>query len=118
MNLTLRQLRAFDAVAETGSFTAAAARLHLTQSALSVLVRELEREMGVQLFDRHTRRVLLSEAGREFQPSVQRLLSLLAALSKTTDLAIGCYCEDESQCHRSLLAELLREKGADLSSRA
>ncbi|GAA4358959.1 hypothetical protein GCM10023165_54510 [Variovorax defluvii] len=79
MNLTLRQLRAFDAVAETGCFTAAAARLHLTQSALSVLVRELvrelEREMGVQLFDRHTRRVLLSEAGRAFQPSVQRLLA-------------------------------------------
>jgi DNA-binding transcriptional LysR family regulator len=87
MNLTLRQLRAFDAVAETGSFTAAAARLHLTQSALSVLVRELEREMGVQLFDRHTRRVLLSEAGRAFQPSVQRLLSDLAgAVAGVTEL--------------------------------
>ncbi|MBT2322314.1 LysR family transcriptional regulator [Variovorax paradoxus] len=87
MNLTLRQLRAFDAVAETGSFTAAAARLHLTQSALSVLVRELEREMGVQLFDRHTRRVLLSEAGREFQPSVQRLLADLAgAVAGVTEL--------------------------------
>ncbi|CAN7691351.1 LysR substrate-binding domain-containing protein [Variovorax sp. LjRoot130] len=87
MNLTLRQLRAFDAVADTGSFTAAAARLHLTQSALSVLVRELEREMGVQLFDRHTRRVLLSEAGREFQPSVQRLLADLAgAVAGVTEL--------------------------------
>lgn len=87
MNLTLRQLRAFDAVAEAGSFTAAAARLHLTQSALSVLVRELEREMGVQLFDRHTRRVLLSEAGRAFQPSVQRLLADLAgAVAGVTEL--------------------------------
>lgn len=87
MNLTLRQLRAFAAVAETGSFTAAAATLHLTQSALSVLVRELERELGVQLFDRHTRRVLLSEAGREFQPSVQRLLADLAgAVAGVTDL--------------------------------
>jgi DNA-binding transcriptional LysR family regulator len=87
MNLTLRQLRAFAAVAETGSFTAAAATLHLTQSALSVLVRELEREMGVQLFDRHTRRVLLSEAGREFQPSVQRLLADLAgAVAGVTEL--------------------------------
>jgi DNA-binding transcriptional LysR family regulator len=87
MHLTLRQLRAFDAVAETGSFTAAAARLHLTQSALSVLVRELEREMGVQLFDRHTRRVLLSEAGRAFQPSVQRLLADLAgAVAGVTEL--------------------------------
>ncbi|MDM0011692.1 LysR family transcriptional regulator [Variovorax sp. J22P168] len=79
MNLTLRQLRAFDAVAETGSFTAAAKALHLTQSALSVLVRELERETGVQLFDRHTRRVLLSDAGRTFQPLIQRLLADLAS---------------------------------------
>ncbi|MEJ7686139.1 MAG: LysR substrate-binding domain-containing protein [Variovorax sp.] len=87
MNLTLRQLRAFAAVADTGSFTAAAATLHLTQSALSVLVRELEREMGVQLFDRHTRRVLLSEAGREFQPSVQRVLADLAgAVAGVTEL--------------------------------
>lgn len=87
MNLTLRQLRAFAAVAETGSFTAAAQQLHLTQSALSVLVRELEREMGVQLLDRHTRRVQLSEAGREFLPSVHRLLADLAgAVAGVTDL--------------------------------
>ncbi|RQO49534.1 LysR family transcriptional regulator [Variovorax sp. KBW07] len=87
MNLTLRQLRAFAAVAETGSFTAAAQQLHLTQSALSVLVRELEREMGVQLFDRHTRRVQLSDAGREFLPSVHRLLGdLSSAVAGVTDL--------------------------------
>lgn len=74
-NLTLRQLRAFAAVAEQGSFTAAAARLHLTQSALSVLVRELERELGARLFDRHTRRVLLTEAGRELLPYATRVLA-------------------------------------------
>ena len=87
MNLTLRQLRAFAAVADAGSFTAAARSLHLTQSALSVLVRELEATMGVQLLDRHTRRVLLSEAGREFLPAVRRLLDDLAgAVSGLTDL--------------------------------
>lgn len=87
MNLTLRQLRAFAAVAEAGSFTAAARQLHLTQSALSVLVRELEREMGVQLLDRHTRAVELSEAGREFLPSVHRLLAELStAVASVTDL--------------------------------
>ncbi|MNP93659.1 HTH-type transcriptional regulator GltC [compost metagenome] len=87
MNLTLRQLRAFAAVAETGSFTTAAGQLHLTQSALSVLVRELEREMGVQLLDRNTRRVQLSEAGREFLPSVHRLLGdLTSAVAGVTDL--------------------------------
>ena len=63
MNLTLRQLRAFAAVAAAGSFTEAARQLHLTQSALSVLVRELERALGVRRFDRHTRKVSLTHAG-------------------------------------------------------
>lgn len=76
-HLTLRQLHAFCAVAEAGSFTAAATRMHLTQSALSVLVRELESELGVRLFDRHTRRVLLTEAGHELLPSAQRMLAEL-----------------------------------------
>ena len=45
-------------------------------------------------------------------PRAARLIELLAALSKKTNLSIGCYCEDESRCHRSLLRELLREHGA------
>jgi uncharacterized protein YeaO (DUF488 family) len=49
------------------------------------------------------------------QPHPSHLLDLLAALSRTTALAAGCYCEDESRCHRSLLRELLRERGADVS---
>jgi DNA-binding transcriptional LysR family regulator len=77
MNLTLRQLRAFAAVADAGSFTEAARRLHLTQSALSVLVRELERELGVRVLDRSTRRVQLSDPGRDFHPYVQRVLNEL-----------------------------------------
>lgn len=78
-NLSLRQLRAFEAVAAEGSFTKAAQRLFLTQSALSVLVRDMERELGLSLFDRHTRRVELSEAGRDFYPHVRRMLNDLAA---------------------------------------
>lgn len=77
MNLTLRQLQAFIAVAEQGSFTAAAGKLHLTQSALSVLVRELEHQLGTRVFDRHTRRVLLTEAGAELLPRAARVLSEL-----------------------------------------
>jgi len=46
------------------------------------------------------------------KPPADRLLSLLALLSKETNFSIGCYCEDESRCHRSLLRELLIEKGA------
>ncbi|NML96885.1 DUF488 family protein [Paraburkholderia sp. RP-4-7] len=41
-----------------------------------------------------------------------KVLDLLAALSKTTHFAIGCYCEDESRCHRSILRQLLDERGA------
>jgi len=46
------------------------------------------------------------------RPANSRLLDLLAALSRTTNFSVGCYCEDESRCHRSLLRELLRERGA------
>jgi uncharacterized protein YeaO (DUF488 family) len=47
-------------------------------------------------------------------PDNARLLALLAALSARTNLSVGCYCEDESHCHRSVLRELLREQGADV----
>jgi uncharacterized protein YeaO (DUF488 family) len=47
-------------------------------------------------------------------PDKQRLLELLAALSQRTNLAVGCYCEDESRCHRSLLGALLEARGAAL----
>jgi len=49
------------------------------------------------------------------RPAADRLLGLLAALSRDTDFAVGCYCEDESHCHRSVLRELLREHGATLA---
>jgi uncharacterized protein YeaO (DUF488 family) len=44
-----------------------------------------------------------------------RLLDLLAALSRTSDLAVGCYCEDERRCHRSILRALLAERGAEMA---
>jgi len=47
-------------------------------------------------------------------PAAQRLLLLLAALSSTTNFSVGCYCADQSRCHRSLLRELLKESGASL----
>ena len=48
------------------------------------------------------------------RPEPSRVLELLAALSHQTQLSVGCYCEDEKRCHRSLLRELLEERGADL----
>lgn len=44
-----------------------------------------------------------------------RLLELLAVLSRSAHLSVGCYCADESRCHRSVLRELLAEKGAKLA---
>jgi uncharacterized protein YeaO (DUF488 family) len=49
------------------------------------------------------------------RPEAARLLDLLAALSSGTDLAVGCYCADESRCHRSVLRQLLAEHGATLA---
>jgi uncharacterized protein YeaO (DUF488 family) len=49
------------------------------------------------------------------RPAASRLLDLLAALSHRTDFSIGCYCEDECRCHRSVLRELLSERGARLA---
>jgi uncharacterized protein YeaO (DUF488 family) len=46
------------------------------------------------------------------RPEAARLLALLAALSHQTDVSVGCYCEDEARCHRSVLRALLREQGA------
>jgi uncharacterized protein YeaO (DUF488 family) len=46
------------------------------------------------------------------QPAAQRLIALLAKLSAQSNFSVGCYCEDESRCHRSLLKKLLIEQGA------
>lgn len=51
------------------------------------------------------------------KPPAVRVLALLAALSRDTALSVGCYCEDEARCHRSVLKQLLREHGARLSGR-
>ena len=48
------------------------------------------------------------------QPAARRDLDLIAALSHQTNFAIGCYCKDESRCHRSILRELLQRRGANI----
>lgn len=49
------------------------------------------------------------------KPDASRVLDVLAALSHQTNFSLGCYCEDESRCHRSVLQELLVERGAELA---
>jgi uncharacterized protein YeaO (DUF488 family) len=46
------------------------------------------------------------------RPDAQRLIALLAALSRQTNISVGCYCENESRCHRSVLRQLLAEAGS------
>ena len=48
-------------------------------------------------------------------PAARHLIDLLATMSKQTDLSVGCYCEDESRCHRSVLRDLLVEAGATVA---
>jgi len=49
------------------------------------------------------------------QPEASRSLDLLAVLSRHSNFSVGCYCENEARCHRSVLRALLQEKGADLA---
>lgn len=74
MNLTIRHLKAFVAVAETGSFVEAADIMSCSQPALSVTVRNLEEEMGGRLFVRSTRSLVLTPEGAEFLPTAKRLI--------------------------------------------
>lgn len=86
-NVTLRQLRAFVAVAETGGFAPAARMMHLTPSALSLLIKEIENTLNVRMFDRTTRTTALSQAGAEFYPLARKLLDDLSrAIESTQDL--------------------------------
>lgn len=85
--ITLRQLRAFIAVLECGSFSEAAEVMHLSQAALSGLIKELESRLGVRLLDRNTRSVSVSVVGAAFEPMVRRLLNNLEeALESVTNL--------------------------------
>jgi DNA-binding transcriptional LysR family regulator len=74
MNPTLRQLRAFVAIVRTGSFTLAAEALHVTQSALSGLIKELEQTLAIRVFDRSTRKVSLTDVGRELYPLFAKMI--------------------------------------------
>lgn len=74
MRLTLRQLHIFLAIAETGSTAAAARAISLTQSAASASLNEIEDVLGVRLFDRTGRRLLLNDNGRGLLPKARQLL--------------------------------------------
>lgn len=93
MNISIRQLTAFITVADNGSFTRASDQMHLTQSAVSGLIKELESSLGIVLFDRTTRQLSLSAIGRHLLPQARRVLNEMHLFeneaSSLTSLAQG-----------------------------
>jgi DNA-binding transcriptional LysR family regulator len=86
--MEIRQLRAFIAIAEQGTFTAGAVRVHVTQAAISMQIRQLENELGAKLFIRAPRRVMLTEAGEQLlQRARQILRDHDAAIDEIAELA-------------------------------
>lgn len=115
MNFSLRQLRAFSAVARTASFTRASESLHLTQPALTVQIRGLEEALGVRLFDRSTRQVRLSAAGRELLPVLERALRDIDSVARSSrELAAGHRGVVEVAALPSISSTLLPEAIAKL----
>lgn len=93
MNISIRQLTAFVSVADNGSFTRASEQMHLTQSAVSGLIKELESSLSIVLFDRTTRQLSLSVVGHHLLPQARRILNEMQLFeneaSSLTSLAQG-----------------------------
>ena len=86
--MEIRQLRAFVAIAETGTFTAGASRVHVTQAAISMQIRQLESEIGARVFVRAPRHVILTEAGEQLLRRARHILREHdAALDEIAELA-------------------------------
>ncbi|MEV7023180.1 LysR family transcriptional regulator [Kitasatospora sp. NPDC093558] len=76
--MQFQHLRAFLEVADELSFTQAARNLHYAQSSVTAQIRSLEEALGTPLFDRRTRRVELTEAGRQLRPYAEQILRIAA----------------------------------------
>ena len=85
MNLTLRQLNIFEAVARHLSFTRASKELHLTQPAVSMQVKQLEDEVGLPLFEQVGKKVFLTDAGKEMQRYATSIQGTLAEAGQVFD---------------------------------
>ncbi|RAV19934.1 selenium metabolism-associated LysR family transcriptional regulator [Paenibacillus contaminans] len=88
MAINFHQLHIFYTVAEKGSFSSAAQALHMTQPAVTMQVQSLEEQLGVKLFVRTTKKIELTEAGRELMPYARRSIELI----QETESAMASYC--------------------------
>ena len=88
--ITLKHLRCFLAVADSGSFTMAASRMFLTQSALTASIQQFEEAVGMKMFDRTTRRVAMTAQAERFRPEALKVIhSFDGAIGDLTALAQG-----------------------------
>ena len=91
--MEIRQLKAFLAIAEAKTFTAGARRVNVTQAAISMQIRQLEEEVGLQLFTRTPRRVILTEAGEYLLERARKILrehdSALAEIAEVAGAELG-----------------------------
>jgi LysR family transcriptional regulator for metE and metH len=101
MNIALHHFKLIDTISKEGTLTKAAATLHLTQSALSHQLRELEKELGVEVFNRNGKKLHLSEQGYRFLRSAEKILAEIKSLEedinnykqgKTSKLSISMQC--------------------------
>ena len=83
--MSIRHLRTLLAIAERGSFAAAARDIHLTESAVSMQMKALEEELGLALFDRSKRPPVLTEAGRALLPEAKELVGGYERLARRKD---------------------------------
>lgn len=114
MKITLRQLEVFAAVASHGHVTRAAVAVALTQSATSMALADLERQLGVQLFDRVGRQLLLNEAGRQLLPRAQEVLDRVRDIEASAgggDSAFDLHLGASLTIGNHLLPDLMAELG-------
>ena len=82
MNIALHHFKLVDTISKEGTLTKAAETLHLTQSALSPQLKELERELDVEIFNRKGKRLHVSEQGYRFLRSSEKILAELRSLEE------------------------------------
>lgn len=85
----LKYLTYFKAVADTGSFTTASAQCNVAQPTLSAAIRQFEDELGAQLFERTTRRVMLTRFGRRLLPLADVMLANVELAARDVEALIG-----------------------------
>jgi len=121
MRITLRQLEIFSAIARSGSTTAAADAIALSQSAVSAAINELERILGARLFDRVGKRLLLNDQGRAMLPHALALLASIESLEQACQqdasslLRIGASLTIGNYLLPGMLAAYWQSLGIDLA---